>query len=31
VKGTSGHAVQDMNLMLGFPETEALAGLALFP
>ena len=31
VKGASGQAVQDMNLMLGFPETEALAGLALFP
>jgi N-acetyl-gamma-glutamyl-phosphate reductase len=31
VKGASGQAVQDMNLMLGFPESEALAGLALFP
>jgi N-acetyl-gamma-glutamyl-phosphate reductase len=31
VKGASGQAVQDMNLMLGFPETEALTQLALFP
>jgi N-acetyl-gamma-glutamyl-phosphate reductase len=31
VKGASGQAVQDMNLMLGFPETEGLMQLALFP
>ena len=31
VKGASGQAVQDMNLMLGFPETEALTQIALFP
>jgi N-acetyl-gamma-glutamyl-phosphate reductase len=31
VKGASGQAVQNMNLMLGFPETEGLLQLALFP
>jgi N-acetyl-gamma-glutamyl-phosphate reductase len=31
VKGASGHAIQNMNLMLGFPETEGLKQLALFP
>jgi N-acetyl-gamma-glutamyl-phosphate reductase len=31
VKGASGQAVQNMNLMLGFPETAALEQLALFP
>jgi N-acetyl-gamma-glutamyl-phosphate reductase len=31
VKGASGQAVQNMNLMLGFPETEGLTQLALFP
>jgi N-acetyl-gamma-glutamyl-phosphate reductase len=31
VKGASGQAVQNMNLMLGFPETEGLMQLALFP
>jgi N-acetyl-gamma-glutamyl-phosphate reductase len=31
IKGASGLAVQDMNLMLGFPETEGLMQLALFP
>jgi N-acetyl-gamma-glutamyl-phosphate reductase len=31
VKGGAGQAVQNMNLMLGFPETMALEGLALYP
>jgi N-acetyl-gamma-glutamyl-phosphate reductase len=31
VKGASGQAIQNMNLMLGFPETEGLMQLALFP
>jgi N-acetyl-gamma-glutamyl-phosphate reductase len=31
VKGASGQAVQNMNLMLGFPETMALEQIALFP
>jgi N-acetyl-gamma-glutamyl-phosphate reductase len=31
IKGASGLAVQDMNLMLGFPEPEGLLQLALFP
>jgi N-acetyl-gamma-glutamyl-phosphate reductase len=31
VKGASGQAVQNMNLMLGFPETTGLEQLALFP
>jgi N-acetyl-gamma-glutamyl-phosphate reductase len=31
VKGASGQAVQNMNLMLGFPETAALEQLAMFP
>jgi N-acetyl-gamma-glutamyl-phosphate reductase len=31
VKGASGQAVQNMNLMLDFPETMGLEGLALFP
>jgi N-acetyl-gamma-glutamyl-phosphate reductase len=31
VKGASGQAVQNMNLMLGFPEAEALEQVALFP
>jgi N-acetyl-gamma-glutamyl-phosphate reductase len=30
-KGASGQAVQNMNLMLGFPETTALEQVALFP
>jgi N-acetyl-gamma-glutamyl-phosphate reductase len=30
-KGASGQAVQNMNLMLGFPETQALEQVALFP
>jgi N-acetyl-gamma-glutamyl-phosphate reductase len=31
VKGASGQAVQNMNIMLGFEETAALEGLALCP
>lgn len=31
VKGASGQAVQNMNLISGFPETEGLGQLALFP
>jgi N-acetyl-gamma-glutamyl-phosphate reductase len=31
VKGASGQAVQNMNLMLGFPETLGLDQIALFP
>ncbi|MBA4373835.1 MAG: N-acetyl-gamma-glutamyl-phosphate reductase [Thermodesulfovibrio sp.] len=31
VKGASGQAVHNMNLMLGFEETEGLRNLALFP
>ena len=31
VKGASGQAVQNMNLMLGFPETLGLTQVALFP
>jgi len=31
VKGASGQAVQNMNLMLGFPETTGLDQVALFP
>jgi N-acetyl-gamma-glutamyl-phosphate reductase len=31
VKGASGQAVQNMNLMLGFPETEGLMQRAMFP
>jgi len=31
VKGASGQAVQNMNLMCGFPENESLEGIALFP
>jgi len=31
VKGASGQAVQNMNLMCGFPETMGLEGLAIFP
>ena len=31
VKGASGQAVQNMNLMLGFPETQGLTGLPVFP
>ena len=31
VKGAAGQAVQNMNLMCGFPETESLDALAVFP
>jgi len=31
VKGASGQAVQNMNLMCGFPEEEGLTHVALFP
>ena len=31
VKGASGQAVQNMNLMLGFPEPMGLEQVALFP
>lgn len=31
VKGASGQAVQNMNLLCGFPEALGLEGLALFP
>jgi N-acetyl-gamma-glutamyl-phosphate reductase len=31
VKGASGQAMQNMNLMLGFPETAGLEQVALFP
>ncbi|SNB46491.1 N-acetyl-gamma-glutamyl-phosphate reductase [Geobacter sp. DSM 9736] len=31
VKGASGQAVQNMNVMCGFPENMGLEGLALFP
>ena len=31
VKGASGEAVQNMNIMLGFPETMGLDGLPLTP
>ncbi len=31
VKGAAGQAVQNMNLMLGFPETVALESLAIYP
>ena len=30
-KGASGQAVQNMNLMLGFPEAMGLEQVALFP
>ncbi|MBU0581380.1 MAG: N-acetyl-gamma-glutamyl-phosphate reductase [Candidatus Margulisbacteria bacterium] len=31
VKGASGQAVQNMNLMLGFPETQNLKHISLYP
>lgn len=31
VKGASGQAVQNMNIVCGFPETMGLEGLAVFP
>lgn len=31
VKGASGQAIQNMNLICGFPETTGLEGVAIFP
>ena len=31
VKGAAGQAIQNMNLMFGFPETMGLEGLAVYP
>jgi N-acetyl-gamma-glutamyl-phosphate reductase len=31
VKGAAGQAVQNMNLMFGFPETQGLEQLAVIP
>jgi N-acetyl-gamma-glutamyl-phosphate reductase len=31
VKGSSGQAIQNMNLMFGLPETMGLEAAALFP
>ncbi len=31
VKGAAGQAIQNMNLMLGFPETTGLSALAIYP
>lgn len=31
VKGAAGQAIQNMNIMLGFPETRGLEALALYP
>ena len=31
VKGAAGQAVQNMNIMLGFPETAGLEALAIYP
>ncbi len=31
VKGAAGQAIQNMNLLLGYPETLGLEGLAIFP
>ena len=31
VKGAAGQAIQNMNLMLGLPETTGLKGLAIYP
>jgi N-acetyl-gamma-glutamyl-phosphate reductase len=31
VKGASGQAVENMNLVLGYPETLGLEQVALFP
>jgi N-acetyl-gamma-glutamyl-phosphate reductase len=31
VKGASGQAIQNMNLVLGYPETMGLEQVALFP
>jgi N-acetyl-gamma-glutamyl-phosphate reductase len=31
VKGAAGQAIQNMNLMLGLPETSGLEALAIYP
>jgi N-acetyl-gamma-glutamyl-phosphate reductase len=31
VKGASGQAIQNMNLIMGWPETTGLEQVALFP
>ena len=31
VKGAAGQAIQNMNVMMGFPEVMGLEGLALYP
>jgi N-acetyl-gamma-glutamyl-phosphate reductase len=31
VKGAAGQAIQNMNLMFGFPETTALEAVAVYP
>jgi N-acetyl-gamma-glutamyl-phosphate reductase len=31
VKGSAGQAIQNMNLMFGWPETTGLEQIALFP
>jgi N-acetyl-gamma-glutamyl-phosphate reductase len=31
VKGAAGQAIQNMNLMFGFPETMGLEALAVYP
>jgi N-acetyl-gamma-glutamyl-phosphate reductase len=31
VKGASGQAMQNLNLVMGYPETEGLMQLAMFP
>jgi N-acetyl-gamma-glutamyl-phosphate reductase len=31
IKGAAGQAVQNMNLMLGIPETTGLEALSLYP
>jgi N-acetyl-gamma-glutamyl-phosphate reductase len=31
VKGAAGQAVQNMNLMFGFPETQGLEAIAVVP
>ena len=31
IKGAAGQAIQNMNLMLGFPETVSLEALAIYP
>jgi N-acetyl-gamma-glutamyl-phosphate reductase len=31
MKGASGQAVQNMNIVCGFPETMGLEGIAVFP